>query len=257
MIELVPIPEQGRRFVAARRVRWGDADARGRLRLDAIARYLQDISNDDTRDVGHDPSAPWIVRRTSIAVDRPLRAGEAVTLTSFCGGIGSRWAERRTSMTGEHGGRVEAASLWVFIDPATGRPARLQQTFLDAYAEAAAGRSVEARLAHGPVPAPGDGHRRPWPLRTTDLDGLGHVNNAATWEAVEDELTRLGLRPVTAELEYRDAIELDDAVEVVSAALDAADLPPHATGRIGVWLTVGGTVRAAADVATRPPKSPK
>ena len=33
-----------------RRVRWGDADERGRLRLDSIARYLQDIGNDDTRD---------------------------------------------------------------------------------------------------------------------------------------------------------------------------------------------------------------
>ena len=95
-----------------------------------------------------------------------------------------------------------------------------------------------ARLRHGPVPAGVD--RRPWPLRSTDLDGMGHVNNAATWEPVEDELARRGLRPRWAELEYGDG--LDPADEVELASLVAAD------GSLRVWLTVGGAVRATAVV---------
>ena len=46
---------------------------------------------------------------------------------------------------------------------------------------------------------------RRWAIRTTDLDVMGHVNNAAHWEAVEDELARRlpGRIPVAAECEYR------------------------------------------------------
>src|SRR3954451_11967811 len=42
---LIPVPVEGRRFVARRAVRLGDASPGGRLRLDAIARYLQDVAD--------------------------------------------------------------------------------------------------------------------------------------------------------------------------------------------------------------------
>lgn len=237
--ELVPEPEVGRRFTVERRVRWGDADRGGRLRLDAVARYLQDTSNDDTRATGEDPSAPWIVRRTRIDVDRPPRTGDVIALTTFAGGLGSRWAERRTSIAvpADDARRVEAASLWVRVDPVSGRPARLDDRFLEVYGEAARGRTVGSRLRH-PGP-PDDAATRPWPLRSTDHDALGHVNNASTWEAVEDELDRRGLVPRRAELEYRDAITPTDDV-VLHSALDGAEL--------WVWLTVDGRVRASAAV---------
>ncbi len=240
--ELVPLPERGRRFTATRRVRWGDTDEHRHLRLDATARYLQDIANDDTRDAGHDPMAPWVVRRTVLSVDRPVALGEVVTVTTFSGGHGSRWAERRTSIAGSEGGRVEAASLWVFVDPVSGRPARLTPEFHATYDEAAGGRQVSARLRH-PAP-PVDASSRPWPLRATDLDGLGHVNNAATWAAVDDELARRGLEAAVAELEYPDAIGPDDAVALRSA--DGDD------GRLSLWLVVDDEVRASAVVTPRP-----
>lgn len=239
--ELVPVPERGRRFTTERRVRWGDTDEHRRLRLDAVARYLQDVANDDTRDAGHDPFAPWVVRRTVVSVVRPIALGELVTVITFSGGHGRRWAERRTSLVGSDGGSVETASLWVFLDPATGRPAKLTAEFHATYDEAAGGREVPARLRHGGPPAGALG--RPWPLRATDLDGLGHVNNAATWAAVEDELARRGLTPTYAELEYRDAIAPTDAVELVTTEGD---------GLLRTWLVADGTVRASAVVRSVP-----
>ena len=236
MSALVPVPDRGRRFSASRRVRWGDADVRGRLRLDSVARYLQDVANDDTRDAGHDPAAAWVVRRTEIEVRSPVTVGEQVELTTFCGGLGSRWAERRTSVVGTAGGRIEVAALWVQVDARTGRPTRLDPGFVAAYGEAAGGREVSARLRHDPPPD--GGQRRPWPLRSTDFDRFGHVNNAATWEAVEDELDRLAVVPVRAELEYRDGIGPADAVDLVSW--------PLRDGDIGIWLTVDGALRASA-----------
>lgn len=238
--EMVPVPTTGRTFGTTRRVRWGDATTGGRLRLDGTARYLQDLSNDDTRDAGHDPASPWVVRKTTIEVHRPARVGELVTATTFCGGQGQRWAERRTSLSGDRGGRIEAASIWVHVNAETGMPARLPEEFHVTYDEAAGGRSVSARLALPPVSA--EAAARPWPLRSTDLDGLGHVNNAATWEAVEDELARLRVRPLVATLEYHHAIEPADSVSLHS------DLDGEAR-RLGIWLVVAGKVKAAAEVA--------
>lgn len=229
--------ETGRAFVATRRVRWGDVDRHGRLRLDGIARYLQDVSNDDTRDAGIDRRQPWVVRRTVIDVVTAPRPGEVVTLTTFCGGLGTAWAERRTTIEGDGGGHVEAAALWVALDPDTGRPTRLSPEFTAIYGSAADGRTVGARLRH-PGPDP-DAATRPWPLRSTDHDGMGHVNNAATWEPVEDELDRRGLVPVRAELEYPGAIEPGETVELRSSG--------EGDG-IRLWLLVDGTVRASAAV---------
>jgi acyl-ACP thioesterase len=233
--------EAGRAFTATRRVRWGDADHRGRLRLDGIARYLQDVSNDDTRDAGLGLHLPWVVRRTVIDVVTPPTAGEVLTLTTFCGGLGTAWAERRTTVEGDDGGHVEAASLWVAIDRRKNRPTRLSPEFLALYGSAADGRTVGARLRH-PRPAD-DPETRPWPLRSTDHDGMGHVNNAATWEPVEDELDRRGLVPVRAEVEYPGAIEPRDTVELRSVLVD---------DELRLWLLVDGATRATAVVLTTP-----
>lgn len=237
----LPDPAGGRSFTATRRVRWGDADHRGRLRLDGTARYLQDVANDDTRDAGAASGEAWIVRRTIIEVQQPARVGEVVELTTFCGGLGPRWAERRTTLVGDAGGRVETMALWVRFDPRSGRPARLDDAFLALYVDFTGNRKVAARLQHDPV-NPG-AERRPWPLRSTDLDGLGHVNNAATWEAVEDELNRRGIRPARAELEHREAIDPDDEVQLASTT--------GADGILRLWLTVGDLVRASAVVHPR------
>ncbi|HEX7135834.1 MAG TPA: acyl-ACP thioesterase domain-containing protein [Iamia sp.] len=233
--------EAGRAFTATRRVRWGDADRRGRLRLDGIARYLQDVSNDDTRDVGLGLHLPWVVRRTVVDVVTPPVAGEVLTLTTFCGGLGTAWAERRTTIEGDGGGHVEAASLWVAIDRDTNRPTRLSPEFVALYGSAADGRTVGARLRH---PRPdGGAESRPWPLRSTDHDGMGHVNNAATWEPVEDELDRLRRVPVRAEVEYPGAIEPRDEVELRATLVDDV---------LRLWLLVDGGVRASALVLTTP-----
>jgi len=247
-LELVPLPASGRRFTESRRVRWGDTDPSGRLRLDAVARYLQDVANDDTRDAGHDPLAPWVVRRTAVRADRWPRLGEIVTLTTFSGGHGSRWAERRTVLEGDGGGRVDAAALWVFVDPATGLPKRLTPEFHATYDEAAGGRTVGARLRLPGLSDRSIDETRTWPVRCTDLDALGHVNNAATWSPVDDGLQRRGLEPRYAELEYGDAIGPGDELSVHTTGGPG----PDGTTVVGAWLTVGGAVRAAAHVRAVP-----
>jgi acyl-ACP thioesterase len=240
--EFLPPPEQGRRFTRHRRVRLGDVNAANRLRLDAIACYLQDVAGDDVDDIAdaHVDGA-WVLRRTALVASDFPRYGEEVELTTFCSGTGSGWAERRTTLMVGGAAVVEAVAIWVYVNRA-GRPARLGEWFFEHYGGAADGRRVSGRLR---LPPPSDALRsRPWPVRTTDFDLLGHMNNAAYWHAVEDELARAAPQsiPGSAELEHRAAIEPDEPVEVRSM-LDGDWL--------SVWLTVRGETRAAALVGFR------
>lgn len=242
---LVPLPAQGRVFRTGRRVRLADADATGRLRFDACARYLQDIGNDDTADCElDDDSSTWVVRRAVVDVHQPPQWREQLELATWCGGLGGRWAERRLSMVGERGGRVEIATLWIYIDATTGVPARLPEAFHEHYAPAASGRRVTTRLWLGDPPV--GAAATPWPVRVVDIDVLGHVNNAAYWAAVEEQIepgtafahALLG-RPHRAVMEYGPGIAPGDAVELL---VDETD------DHLSLWFTVADTVQASATV---------
>lgn len=235
--EFPPPSEVGRTFEGKAKVRMGDVGRDGELRLDALARMLQDVANDDSSDAGLPRDHAWLARRTAVDIVAPIRLGEQLTLTTYCSGTGGRWAERRTSVRGLRGGHVEAVAIWVCTDPRTGRAVPLPYQFAGIYGRAAAGRKVSARLTIGEPPV--DVDERPWPLRATDVDVLAHMNNAAYWVAIEDEVVRRGIAVRRAVVEYRTPIEPDDAVRLVSA---------HGEGVLTIWLMTAGGVAAAAMV---------
>lgn len=232
-VDLLSLPPSGRRFTAHRTVGLGDVDPRGELRFDAIATYLQDVAADDALAAGVQNALGWIVRRTVIRVERPPVATERLQLTTFCTGHGRSWAERRTSIAGGSGGAVEAVSLWVQIDIATGRPARLGEEFFAVWGEAAAGRVVSSRLSL-PATPPSEASRRPWSFRRADLDQFAHVNNAAHLAVVEEVLQHDGMprRGRTVEIEYLAPANADDPM--VLAAHDGS-----------AWLLAGATTVTA------------
>jgi acyl-ACP thioesterase len=189
VIEFIALSDEGRRFSSQFSVRLGDADTHGTLRLDGVARMLQDVATDDWDDSGIDSSDTWVVRRTSIRVapgGRWPHYKEELTLTTWCGGIGAAWAERRTNITVGDELVIETAALWVPIDP-TGHPVRIRREFFEVYGDAVRGRKVSGRVP-APVVSP-EARTRPWPLRRADLDVVGHVNNAAVWQAVTEVVT--------------------------------------------------------------------
>jgi acyl-ACP thioesterase len=246
---LAPPPDRGRVFRAGRRVRLADADPTGRLRLDACARYLQDIGNDDTADCGMDDgTTTWVVRRAVMDVHRSPRWREWLDLATWCSGLGGRWAERRLTMVGEKGGRVEVATLWIHVDVASGAPVRLPAAFDDVYAESAGGRRVSSRLWLGDPPV--GAAAQPWALRAVDIDLLGHVNNAAYWAAVEEQIEpgiafahALLARPHRAVMEYGTGIGPRDRVEL---------LVDESEDHLSVWFTVGATIQATATIVPLP-----
>jgi acyl-ACP thioesterase len=207
---LVPEPTAGRVFAQRMRPGIADATGSGRCRLDAIARWLQDVAYADLIEAGFEGQGAWIVRRTRMRVESFPRFGEDLELRTFCSGIGRFSAERRTSIRGERAA-VETVALWICLDVDGGRPMRFPADFVSVYAESAGGRDASVRLRH-PEP-PSDAERRPWRFRASEIDPAGHVNNSHYWVPLEEELAeRPEPESIDAEVEYRDPAEAGEAV---------------------------------------------
>lgn len=238
---MVAEPAGGRVFERPMRPGLADCAPSGRTRLDALARWLQDVAYADVEDAGLQDAALWVVRRTRIRVDRFPRFSERMAVRTFASGIGRMWAERRTSIArqGEASVDAEAVSLWVHLDPATGRPTPLTDAELAVYGGAGGDRQVKARLRH---PAPGEPEwESVWTFRATDCDLAGHVNNAAYWQTLEEELLA-GREPeqIDAEIEFRAPSQPGEKRILASG--------PRR------WITDGGEeVNASVLVTMRPP----
>ena len=187
---MVDGPGEGRQFTARRRVRLGDATPNGRLRLDSVARYLQDVSNDDTREANWSDPHWWVVRRTVIDVHEFPSYMQEIDLTTWCDGIGSHWAERRTRISSLDGAAlVDAASLWVHVDQHTMQPSKVPTDVVETLTASANGREVNARLIlRDKLFSTESVQTNDWPMRFADFDAVGHMNNAAYWVMIEEFL---------------------------------------------------------------------
>jgi acyl-ACP thioesterase len=201
--EMVAVPASGRVYSQIRRALLSDCAPSGRLRLDALAGWLQDVAYLDVDDAGLAPLAVWVVRRTRMCVNRFPRFGEHLTVRTFCSGLGKMWAERRTIVSSDVSGEgdVEAVSLWVHLDPVSRRPIPLTDEEITTYGGAAASRRITARLRHRAAESL---QGRRWTFRAVDCDIAAHVNNAVYWQPLEEELLS-GPEPgrIDVEIEFR------------------------------------------------------
>jgi acyl-ACP thioesterase len=204
--EILPRADGVRAFAGPAFAGIADCAPSGRVRLDALARWLQDVAYLDVLDAGLESVAVWVVRRTRIRVNRWPRFGERCGLTTFCTGLGRMWAERRTDVRrlGVSTPDVEAVSLWVHLDPERRLPFPLTEAEVSAYSGPGPQRRVTARLRH-PLPPASCGDSSVWTFRATESDVADHVNNAAYWQPLEEELLGRDTEPgpVDIELEYR------------------------------------------------------
>jgi acyl-ACP thioesterase len=233
---LVAPPADGRVFAHPVAAGLADAAPSGRVRLDAIARWLQDAALADVVDSGLDGGGVWVLRRLRLCVERFPRFGDALEVHTFCSGTGALVAERRSTVRDRAGAAVEALALWVHLDPDGLRPRPLPEGFEAVYGASAAARRVRARLRHPAAPPPG-APVRPWRFRAADLDLAGHVNNAVYWQVLEEELVAAAPEPAAldAELEHR-------------AAADAGDAQVAAADGMR-WVSADGAVVATIRVA--------
>lgn len=185
------------------------------MELDAVARFLQDVGNDDTDDAEFGGlGLAWVARRALIRVTTPAKPRETLTLSTWCSGTGRRLAERRTTIRGDEGASIDAATIWIHLDPENGRPTPWGNEFATTYLPAAAGRRVDSRLRLPKLPETED-ERRPWSFRSTDSDAFGHVNNTAYLAAAEEFLDLDG--PLALEIEWRTPCLAGDALTAITS----------------------------------------
>lgn len=212
------VPAQ--RFVTSYRVRTGDVDQQAKLRLDSVARYLQDVAYDNLEASGFARTDPfWIVRRTVIDVIEPISWPGTVTAQRWCAALSTRWANMRVRITSQHetnklnpneraAGLVETEAFWINVNQ-QGLPTRISDGGFDSLASMTDVHRLRWQ-AMNPSTLPstdGAGARRDrvHVLRSTDFDPLKHLNNAAYWAVVEDELADhpdLTTGPHRAVIEY-------------------------------------------------------
>ncbi len=248
---LAPAPPPERCFEATRPIRTADVDSAYRLRLDGVARYLQDIGSDNLAAFGFDDTDPlWVVRRTVIDVLRPAVWPGRIRLRRWCSAHSTRWSAMRVQLTSDADGLIETEGFWINIGTDTGMPARISDGLL----ESLGSTTAEHRLRWKPwLPAAPpetddredrDAGDRTFHLRTTDIDPFNHVNNATYWHAVEEYLTdRPDLRdvPHRAVVEHLSPVFARDHVRIRTSADDTSLL---------LWFLVEDDVRAVARVET-------
>jgi acyl-ACP thioesterase len=231
-----PEPASGRIFAARRIVRSTDVVPSGRLRLDALARYLQTAAEDDLAGSGLAEPVVWLVRKCAVRIRALPAMGRRLTVRTFCSGTGPRWAERTTTLSAADGEPLaQASAVWAAVGLGDGRPVPLSPDFLRIYGESAAGRAVSARLSHARPDALASG--RDWPLRAADFDTAGHVNNAVHWAVVEDVLAAGAWLPAVAEIEYHRAILPGCTPRLVTDRREGETL---------IWLLDSGRLLASA-----------
>jgi acyl-CoA thioester hydrolase len=234
-------------YTARVAVRHHEFDGFGRLHPAVYLRYLAEAAVEASTAAGFDAAwyaaagTLWLVRRSTFAVARAVRAGETLAIRTWVEDFRRVRSQRRYVVYGEDGTlRVDARTDWVYVDAVTGRPRRVPP---EMEAALAPGADAQARdELRSPVP-PRGAARTVHRVRIHELDGLGHMNNAAYLDVASqamldaldaagwplDRLLAKAVVPVLAEadIEYLDAARYGDRLEIATwfspatGALDA------------------------------------
>lgn len=171
------------------RVRFDEAGPDGYLRPGGYLRFAQDLAWRHSESAGydrawyHDRGVHWLVHSVVLEELAPVSYGEVLHATTEVTGWRRVWARRRSRFR-RPGGLVASMTIdWVLLDE-RGRPARVPDEITRFFAPGATFEPARLRLPHAPRSAV------LWRsyVRRADLDPMGHVNNAAYVDFLEEAL---------------------------------------------------------------------
>ncbi len=238
-LPLVDLPDSGYVYQTGWRLATSDIDEHKRLRLDGVARYIQEVGAEHLADAQLAEVHPhWIVLRTVIDVIEPIEIPSDITFRRWCAALSTRWCNMRVQLEGSDGGRVETEGFWICMNKDTLTPSRFTDDCIARFGST----TDDHRLRWRPwlTEPVHNGTQTPFPLRRTDIDFFQHVNNTIYWHGVHEILGQvpdLESAPYRAVLEYRSPIKLGESVTIHSNR--DGDV-------IRMQFAVGDDVRAAA-----------
>jgi acyl-ACP thioesterase len=256
--ELMPVPD-GHPDVFERQwpLRVADIDRNGRLRLDAAARHIQDIGQDQLREQGFEAIHPlWVVRRTMIDLIQPIAFSDMLRLRRWCSATSTRWCEKRVRIDGCRGGLIESEAFWININPDTLTPSRISDDFLDGLRRTTDVDRLRWKAYLKGGTREDATHAQEYPVRVTDIDLFNHMNNSVYWSAVEDYLfttPELLDAPLRVTIEHEAPVALGDKLEIMEHCYPAGTTEAFGPGLIDRTVTtltyaVGEETKAVASI---------
>jgi len=200
-------------------VRTREVDTAGRLKLSAIADYLQEAAAHHTHHVQiglyqlKPHNLTWILSRLRINIIRYPTWGEKLTVTTWPKGDNHLAAARDFRITDQRGQPVAAAtSIWFLLDLHTFKPRpiavlptpfHVDRTLPEAIAEAP-GKvpSVASELKPALTSAP----------QPSDIDINGHLNNACYFDWLANSLAPETPPFAQVDINYLAEVKLGDTV---------------------------------------------
>ena len=127
-VPLVDLPDSGYVYETGWRLATTDIDEHKQLRLDGVARYLQEVGAEHLGDAKlADVHPHWIVLRTVIDVVQPIEIPSDITFRRWCAALSTRWCNMRVQLQGSDGGRIETEGFWICMNKDTLTPSRLSE----------------------------------------------------------------------------------------------------------------------------------
>src|ERR1700712_4494685 len=166
---LSALPDTGYVYRTSWPVTTSDIDEHLHLRLDGVARYIQEVGAENLVDAGEAEAHPhWIVNRTVIDVIEAIEWPNDVTFRRWCSALSTRWCTMRVQLVGSEGGRIETEGFWIAMNKDTLTPSRVSDTLTEKFAST----TEEHRLKWRPwLENPHDADMiTPFALRRTDID---------------------------------------------------------------------------------------
>jgi acyl-ACP thioesterase len=184
------------RLVRTYRVRFDEAGQSGHLRSSGFLRFAQDLAWIHSESAGFGRSwyaergLAWLVRGVELDILEDIPYGAEVGVSTEVAGFRRFWARRRSAFTDPTTGQALASAItdWVLLNSA-GTPVRPPTDIVAAF-PAEAGPFTPLRLEFG-QPAT-DATRVDFAARASELDPMGHVNNATYIDYLEEHLAQVG-----------------------------------------------------------------
>jgi len=185
-------------FTWSTRVRASEIGADGALRPISALHLLQETGVMASEANGYGPKAyfemgmTFMVYRVDVIFDAAIQLHDQLTFRTWVSDFKRVRSQRETVVTSENGTTLlRAQVMWIFMDAATHRPARMKDAFHDAFAPDPGQHAITEAP---PDAAPQSEPPTSLPTRAvrvaqwSDLDGLGHVNHAHSLGYVLDEV---------------------------------------------------------------------
>ena len=114
------------------KVRYSEANRESELTYHALLNYLQDSSTLHSEELGEsgaqllEKNMAWILSFWQICIDEMPKLSEEICVSTWPYSTKGLFGQRNFSVENQEGKRIACAnSIWVLIDPRTGRPIRI------------------------------------------------------------------------------------------------------------------------------------